>query len=386
MIQNSQHQCANLSKFSPLLNNGDILDALTTLDIVTPTDVQQATIPAALTGKDLIVQAQTGSGKTFAFLLPILSTIIASQHKGKTAAIIISPTRELAAQVQQVTESLDLGIKAACLIGGQSLHSQKLQLRQDARLVVGTPGRITDLLKRGMLSLKACRTFVLDEADEMLSMGFIDEVKTILSQLPAKRQGLFFSATITSHVLSLARSFLKTPELIRIEATNENTPTISHFYRHVNGGVTDKANALCDILSSEQTQSAIVFCNTKSDTEMVESFLNRRGFNARHINSDLSQRERDSVIGSLRTGKLKFLIATDVAARGIDIKGLELVVNYSLHNEPETYVHRTGRTGRAGTKGKAVSLIGPRDFTMFHSLQKHYGAGMIELQPVTAGN
>lgn len=385
MIQNSGHKCANLLKFSSLLTSSDILDALDTLNILKPTDVQRATIPAAFTGKDLIVEAQTGSGKTFAFLLPILSGLITVQDRRKTIAIIISPTRELASQVKQVTESLNLGIRTACLIGGQSLHNQKKQLKQDARLVVGTPGRIADLLKRGILSLKSCQSFVLDEADEMLSMGFIDKVKTILNELPAKRQGLFFSATISSRVLGLGRSFLKNPEVIRIAPSKDSKPNISHFYRHVSGGVTDKANALCEILSSEQTRSAIVFCNTKSDTEMVESYLNRRGFNARHINSDLSQRERDTVIGSLRTGKLKFLIATDVAARGIDIKGLELVVNYSLHNEPETYIHRTGRTGRAGTKGRAVSLIGPKDFTMFHSLQKRYGAGMTELPPLTAG-
>ena len=229
-----------------------------------------------------------------------------------------------------------------------------------------------------MLLLKS-NTFVLDEADEMLSMGFVDEVREILRRLPVKRQGMFFSATITNRVSSLANSFLKNPEKIVVEVNKEDQPKIEHCFCKVDGGVASKVKALCHIFADLKPHSAIVFCNTKSDTELVEVYLKRRGFDASKINADLSQREREQVLTNLRNGKLKYLIATDVAARGIDIKELELVVNYSLPNDSESYVHRTGRTGRAGASGTAISLIGPLDLGFFLSIQRVLGVEMREI-------
>jgi ATP-dependent RNA helicase DeaD len=212
--------------------------------------------------------------------------------------------------------------------------------------------------------------FALDEADEMLSMGFVEEVRAILSRLPKERQGLFFSATITPRVDQLAHSFLTTPERILCEVREETKPQIDHIFTRVDGSLTGKATALAAFLEELKPTSAIVFCNTKSDTELVEILLRKRGIESSRISSDLSQKERERTMNQFRSGELKFLIATDVAARGIDIKDLDLVVNYAIHETTETYVHRTGRTGRAGRSGTALSLVGPMDFAAFHSLCK----------------
>jgi ATP-dependent RNA helicase DeaD len=221
--------------------------------------------------------------------------------------------------------------------------------------------------------------FVLDEADEMLSMGFIDEVRKILAKLPRERQGLFFSATITPRVLSLASSFLVNPKRIEITRQAETAPLIDHLFCRVDGSLTAKAEALATYLKKRGPRSAIVFCNTKSDTELVEILLRKRGFEPKRLNSDLSQKERDRTMSSFRSGDLRILVATDVAARGIDVSDVELVVNYSLHETPETYVHRTGRTGRAGRSGTALSLVGPQDFTVFHSLSRKLPCALSEI-------
>jgi len=370
--------------FSQLLSDNELVKALNERGLTTPTKVQAASIPEALAGHDLIVQAQTGSGKTLAFSLPILEKLRKSPETFGTQALIVTPTRELALQVRQVITSIAPDIKPPCIIGGASARDQIAELREDSRIVVGTPGRLLDLIEQREILLRKCRQFVLDEADEMLSMGFVEEVRTILSKLPKPRQGLFFSATITPRVQMLTKSFLKDPKTIVIETDTESAPEIEHLYCNIESGITAKAIALCNIIDVHKPDSAIVFCNTKSDTELVEVYLQRRGFDARRINSDLSQKERDSIMTALRTGELRFLIATDVAARGIDIKQLDLVINYSIHDQPETYVHRTGRTGRAGRKGRALSLVGPQDFSAFYSLRKTLSVEMKELALPTA--
>jgi ATP-dependent RNA helicase DeaD len=235
---------------------------------------------------------------------------------------------------------------------------------------VGTPGRILDLLRQKVLQLNRCRYFALDEADEMLSMGFIEDIRTILSRLPDRRQGMFVSATITGRVEMLARSFLTKPGLILIGDFNTDIPDIEHLYCEVGGELMAKPQALCDLIETMRPRSAIIFCNTKSDTNLVEALLRRRGFDARRINSDLNQNKRDRIMNQIRAEELQFLVATDIAARGLDIEQIDLVVNYSIHDQTETYIHRTGRTGRAGRSGKAVSLIGPRDHGAFHFLKK----------------
>ena len=357
--------------FKELVPDVEIVAALEKLGITKPTPVQMATLPAALNGKDLIVQAKTGSGKTFAFAIPLLQALKArGQDIRTTFGLIISPTRELATQICNVISSICPDVEPVCLIGGVKQNSQVQGLREDKRIVVGTPGRLLDLIQQRELVLRTCGFFVLDEADEMLSMGFIDEVKDILSRLPEKRQGMFISATITPRVEMLAGSFLRQPERITVQATEEEKATIEHLYVEVSGEVTAKAAALCDVIEMQKPTSAIIFCNTKSDTELAEVYLKRRGIVAMRINSDLTQKQRDAVIGKMRSGELKFLIGTDVAARGLDIEHIDLVINYTLDNSTETYVHRTGRTGRAGRSGKAISIVGPQDFTAFYALRK----------------
>lgn len=368
------------SAFSSILTDQQLITALTEQNILTATEVQAASIPAILTGKDLIVEAQTGSGKTLAFSLPIILQIRSRPKTKSTQALIITPTRELATQVVRVIESMVTDIKPVCIIGGASSKTQENRLKQDPRIVVGTPGRISDLINRRALNLRSCHTFVLDEADEMLSMGFLEDVREILRSLPRERQGLFFSATISPRVQSLAGGFLKKPETIIIAKNKETSAQIQHLYHKVDGGVTSKAAFICKLFEVEKPQSAIIFCNTKSDTELLDAYLRRRNFNARRINSDLSQKERDKVLTELRNGDINYLIATDVAARGIDIKELEIVINYSLHKDPDVYVHRTGRTGRAGASGKAISVLGPGDMPAYFGLLRQLPIELTELE------
>lgn len=358
--------------FKDLLFHEPLLEAVSRLGLVTPTPVQEQTIPRALAGKDLIVQAKTGSGKTFAFALPLLSHLesLGDDAKNDTYGLIISPTRELAYQTSEVITKLATQYKPACLIGGESIKQQIYSLREDARIVVGTPGRILDLMEHKNVDLRNCRYFVLDEADEMLSMGFLEDIRKILSRLPKERQGLFVSATISPYVESLANSFLKNAERITISTPTEELPLIEHFYVDVGMGVSAKTGALCHALEKFNPRSAIVFCNTKSDTELVEVILKRRGFQAEKINSDLAQKQRNKIIDQIRAGDLKILVGTDIAARGLDIDHVDLVVNYTVHEQAELYVHRTGRTGRAGRSGTAISLVGPQDFAAFFNLKK----------------
>jgi ATP-dependent RNA helicase DeaD len=368
----------NCSAFKAL-NNLTLLNALTQLGITKPTPVQQQALPSVIAGGDHIVEAQTGSGKTLAFVLPILAKLIETpDHKGNFA-LILTPTRELANQVASIVDKLTPDIKPACIIGGEKQEIQIKQLKRDSRIIVGTPGRVLDLIGQRQIALRDCKMFVLDEADEMLSMGFIDDIREILSKLPRQKQGLFFSATITPRVLSLASSFLKDPKRIEIARKPENDPQIEHIFCRVDGALTAKAEALATYLKRHTPRSAIVFCNTKSDTELVEILLRKRGFEPKRLNSDLSQKERDRVMTGFRSGEVKLLVATDVAARGIDVSDVELVVNYSLHETIETYVHRTGRTGRAGKSGIALSLVGPADFTVFHTLSRRLPCSLAEI-------
>jgi ATP-dependent RNA helicase DeaD len=379
----SESSASNPQTFSALVSDTDLVEALAVKGITAPTPVQAAVLPEALTGGDLIVQAQTGSGKTLAFGIPLVQRIRREGVKYGTFGLIITPTRELAIQVKEVIASLTPEIKPACIIGGASTKAQIQGMREDNRIVVGTPGRILDLIEQREILLRKCGYFVLDEADEMLSMGFYEDVRAILSRLPSKRQGIFTSATITPRVQMLAQSFLSEPKTIAITSSMATAAEIEHLYCEVDGDLTAKAIALCDIIETRNPRSAIIFCNTKSDTELVEVYLRRRGFDARKINSDLSQSERERIMSSVRKGTLRLLIATDVAARGIDIEQIDLVVNYAIHDSAETYVHRTGRTGRAGRRGTALSLIGPQDFGAFINLKRGLSYEITKVAPPT---
>jgi superfamily II DNA/RNA helicase len=361
------------------ITNPKLLSALTALSITEPTPVQREAIPRILQGGDFIVEAQTGSGKTLAFVLPILSKLLDAMPYSGNYALIVTPTRELAMQVASVVSDVLPEVEPACIIGGEKQEKQVRALHKDPRVVVGTPGRLLDLINQRELVLRKCQMFVLDEADEMLSMGFIDEIREILSKLPKQRQGLFFSATMTPRVLSLASSFLTNPTRVELEPVVETTSLIDHIFCRVDGALTAKAQALAAFLINRDPKSAIVFCNTKSDTELLEILLRKRGIESKRINSDLSQKERERTMAAFRSGELRLLIATDVAARGIDVSDVELVVNYSLHDTPETYVHRTGRTGRAGKSGTALTLVAPQDFPLFFHLSKRLPVTLTEV-------
>lgn len=368
--------------FDQFITSESVCSVLKENGFVTPTDVQAQTLEDSLSGQDVIVQAKTGSGKTLSFLLPLLVKLDQEADKistDKVFALVVAPTRELVQQVQEVFSLLGQGIDAVSIIGGVSIDKQVKALKKDSRVVVGTPGRILDLIRQRKLSLKTCRYFVLDEADEMLSMGFLEDVRAILSRLPDKRQGMFVSATITPRVQMLANSFLTKPKNITVDVVGEDLPPIEHKFCNVGGDIMAKPTALCDLIETIRPQSAIIFCNTKSDTQLVEVLLRRRGFDARRINSDLTQAQRDRIMEKIRAQDIQFLVATDIAARGLDLDQIDLVINYSIHDQPDTYVHRTGRTGRAGKSGTAISLVGPRDFGAFHFLQKVVNADFQEL-------
>ena len=364
MIQNS------LGTFSEIVPHTQLAQALAQAGFDTPTPVQAAAVPLALQGHDLIVQAKTGSGKTLAFVLPMLACVGKDSDPETTLAIVLSPTRELANQTTEVIAKLAPEIQPVSIIGGVSMGEQRRDLGRDRRIVIGTPGRLLDLLRQRVLRLNRVRYFVVDEADEMFSLNFLEDVRAILSQLPGGRQGLFVSATITPRVEVLAKSFLRKPERVVIASPGEELPPVEHVYVEVGGEVTAKPIAVCDLIETMRPASAFIFCNTKSDTELLEVYLRRRGFDARLINSDLNQRQRDAILQKVRAKELQFLVATDIAARGIDIQDLDLIINYAMPEGAEQYIHRSGRTGRAGRNGCALSLIGPQDFAGFLNVRR----------------
>ncbi len=358
--------------FSSIIDDQEILSSLNKKGIEFASKVQAAAIPDVINGRDLVVQAQTGSGKTLAFAIPLIMKLRKDPKHGPVSALVVTPTRELATQVCDVVKELapDLGVLS--VIGGSNINTQIKTLRNSKPpIVVGTPGRLLDLMEQKELDLRQCRFLVLDEADEMLSMGFLEEVTKIINRIPRNKQGMFFSATVTPRVLNLARSFLKDFSFVEIESSSENTPEIEHSYFNCDGGAADKATLLCSIIEQYNPANAIVFCNTKSDTELVEVFLARRGIDAKRLNSDLPQKQRDAIMRDFKGGKLRFLVATDLAARGIDVSGMDMVINYSIPEQPEVYVHRSGRTGRAGRSGRSICLVGPQDFFAFHTLGKN---------------
>ncbi len=361
-----------VESFSSILTDEVLLKRLAGLGLEKPFPVQGAAIPPALEGRDLVIQAKTGSGKTLAFVLPLikkLSEYLTSHPARETYSLFIVPTRELAVQISDVVKSLS-DYQPVTVIGGESIENQSQAIREEPFIVIGTPGRLLDLIRKKALKLHHCRYFVLDEADEMLSMGFLEDVRAILSRLPDKRQGVFVSATITPRVEMLASSFLSKPQNVFVDSLEDSGSTTEHFFCEVGGDLLAKPAVLCDIIETQRPRSCIIFCNTKSDTQLVEVLLRRRGFDARRINSDLTQAQRTRIMNRIRKQELQFLVATDIAARGIDISEIELVVNFSIHEQPEIYVHRTGRTGRAGALGRAISLVGPKDFGYFHYLTK----------------
>lgn len=336
-----------------------------------PTPVQAKAFAPALSGKDLIVRSKTGTGKTTAFGLPLLERISAEDKVVK--ALVLCPTRELALQV--AAEIGDLGkykgIRIAAIYGGASMKAQEDALEGGAQIVVGTPGRVYDLIRRKILALGHCAHVVLDEADEMLNQGFYEEVTRILDCLPKDRQVLLFSATVPPDIQSLISRYTKDPEALLLSG---DVLTVDHI-QHVRYDLNDaypKPRNLIYLLEMEEPDNAIIFCNTRDDTALVTAVLNRNGFDAELLNGDLPQKERERVMAKVKRGEVTFMVATDIAARGIDISDLGHVINYSLPEDPAVYLHRVGRTGRIGKKGVAINLVSGREISTLSALEKKY--------------
>lgn len=350
---------------------GDILTAITKLGYVEPTPIQAQTIPHLLIDheQDLLAFAQTGTGKTAAFGLPIIQQI--DTKSGDTQSIMLAPTRELCIQIARDIDSYakDIkGLNVVAVYGGAPIDTQIRALNKGCQIVVGTPGRTVDLIKRRKLKLHNVKWLVLDEADEMLNMGFKDELDTILSETPDTKQTLLFSATMPREVSRIAREYMKDAKEIKVGEKNAGAKNVEHKYYMVNAR--DKYSALKRIADSNPKIYAIVFCRTRRDTKEVADKLIQDGYNADALHGDLSQAQRDVVMQRFRVGNLQMLIATDVAARGLDVKELTHVINYSLPDDTEVYVHRSGRTGRAGHKGLSLTIAHSREMGKIRSLEK----------------
>ncbi len=356
--------------FAELGLHEDVLKALVEMGWELPTPVQRDAYPLIVDGRDVIVQSRTGTGKTGAFGIPLVDRLISDD--GDEQALVLAPTRELALQsareIARVGAHRDL--QTVAVYGGASMESQIQALREGARVISGTPGRVLDHLKRGTMDASRIRVLVLDEADEMLSMGFAKELNAIIERLPEKRQTLLFSATVDRAIKRVAERHMKDPEFLGLSGDHVGALGIKHFVYMVSG--VGRVSNLISVLEIEDPESALIFCNTKAETDEVASSLKRAGFNAEWLSGDRPQREREQVLGRTRKGEVRFLVATDVAARGIDLSHLTHVINFSLPENVEQYVHRTGRTGRAGRTGTAISLVGPNELGILYYLRLQY--------------
>jgi len=367
--------------FSDLGISAEILKAVEGMGYVSPSPIQAQTIPLLLDGRDVIGQAQTGTGKTAAFSIPMIDHIDVSINKPQ--ALILCPTRELAIQVEGEIVKLSKfkrGLSSTCIYGGESIDRQIRSLRAGVHIVVGTPGRIMDHMERGTLKLGQVSTIILDEADEMLDMGFRDDIENILSQLPEERQTVFFSATMPKPILDLTRKFQKNPEVIKVLRKELTVENITQFYYEVKPSL--RIDLLTRLINIHQFKLSVIFCNTKRSTDEVTESLMARGIMAEALHGDLSQAQRSKVMGKFRKGTCTVLVATDVAARGIDVDDVEAVFNYDLPLDEENYVHRIGRTGRAGRHGTAISFVtGRKDILRLKDLEKFIKTSIDKMSP-----
>jgi len=340
------------TEFSQLGLKSQLVQTVSNLGYITPTPIQSEIIPLMLEGHDVIGQAQTGTGKTAAFVLPILQTL--EQGQSGIQALILAPTRELAMQVAKAAKEYGsiLNVRVLAVYGGQPYNLQINRLRQGVDIVVGTPGRLLDLIKKKELNLSCVSTVVIDEADEMLSMGFVDDIEEILSTVPSERQTALFSATIPPRIGSIANKYMHSPQSVIIKGKHLTVDAIEHRYCLVNKE--EKLAVLTRIFEVEDITRALIFVRTRIGTSELVNELMGRGFPAEALNGDLSQQTREQVLNRFRHNQITVLVATDVAARGLDIDDISHVFNYDLPEDPELYVHRVGRTGRAGKTGIAI--------------------------------
>jgi ATP-dependent RNA helicase DeaD len=358
-----------LPQFSDLNLSSAVLKVMKEVGYETPSPIQAATIPLLLANRDVLGQAQTGTGKTAAFALPILSRIDIKQHSPQ--ALVLAPTRELAIQVAEAFQTYAAHIKdfhVLPIYGGQSYGPQLSALRRGVHVVVGTPGRVIDHLDKGSLDLSRLKTLVLDEADEMLRMGFIDDVEQILQKTPETRQTALFSATMPSAIKRIAKTYLRDPAEVTVAAKTGTADNIRQRYWMVSG--MQKLEALTRILEAEPFDGMIIFARTKLGTEELATKLQARGFAATAINGDMQQVQRERTIAQLKDGKIDILVATDVAARGLDVERISHVINYDVPSDPESYTHRIGRTGRAGRSGEAILFITPREQGLLKAIER----------------
>ncbi len=356
-------------KFHEFGLSDDVLNSLGAMGFEEPSQIQKIAIPPVLEGKDIVGVAQTGTGKTAAFGIPIVEKHIKGRSRCP-GAIVLVPTRELAIQVAEEMNRIGRfsGIMSVPVYGGQSIERQFRSLKRGVDVVVGTPGRVIDHIRRKTLDLSSVGTVVLDEADEMLNMGFIDDMKTILQETPETRQTLLFSATMPGQILRISRQYMKDPEKVRVDTKNLVVAKIKQVFYEVRE--TDKIKALTRILDVQDSALTLIFCHTKKEVDELSGRLKRMGYEAGAIHGDYTQSFRDEMMRKFKSGDIDILVATDVAARGLDINDVTHVINYSIPQNPDAYVHRIGRTGRAGKCGIAITLVTPREYRQLRLIER----------------
>ncbi|AKQ45660.1 RNA helicase [Rufibacter radiotolerans] len=363
-------------KFQELPLSEEIQRAIVDLGYEEASPIQTAAIPVLLEGRDVIGQAQTGTGKTAAFAIPTIEGI--DPNNREVQALILCPTRELAIQVSEEIQKLvkyKKGISVVPIYGGQPYERQLRALRQGVQIVIGTPGRVMDHIERGTLKLETTKTIILDEADEMLDMGFREDIEFVLSHMPENRQTVFFSATMSKPIMELTRKYQTNPEIVKVTQQQLTVTNIEQIYFEVrSGGKMDVTTRLIDMYNFKVV---IIFCNTKRMVDELVGHLQARGYFADGLHGDLNQNQRSNVMGKFKAGTLEILVATDVAARGIDVDNVEAVINYDLPQDDESYVHRIGRTGRAGKSGKAFSFVAGRDLYKLRDIERFTKAKII---------
>src|ERR1700676_4844541 len=365
-----------LKTFSDLGLSESALQALRDVGYESPSPIQEQAIPALLDGRDVIGQAQTGTGKTAAFGLPIMDYIDPSERE--VQALVLTPTRELCIQVTQALRAYGAhsGVDVVAVFGGAPIRTQQAQLRAGGHVVVGTVGRVLDLVSRGSLQLASCRFVVLDEADEMLDLGFLEDVEKILSLTPSSRQTALFSATMPGPIRELADRYMYDPTIIQVEAATLTIDTVAQFQLPVDAK--GKPDKLVEVLRAEDPDQAIVFVRTKIRCDQLFRTLRDRGMNVRALHGDMSQGSRDGVMLAFKAGRVPILVATDVAARGLDISTVTHVINYDVPTSPDTYVHRIGRTGRVGRSGRAITFVEDRQKRELAAIERHIGTSIAQ--------
>ncbi|MCJ0552962.1 DEAD/DEAH box helicase [Enterococcus cecorum] len=368
-------------KFTELNLSEELLSSIERSGFEEATPIQEATIPLALEGRDVIGQAQTGTGKTAAFGLPMLEKI--DPNNAQLQGLVIAPTRELAIQTQEELYRLgrDKKIRVQAVYGGADINRQIRQLKNRPHIVVGTPGRMLDHINRHTLKLSTVQTLVLDEADEMLNMGFLEDIEAIISKVPEQRQTLLFSATMPPEIKNIGVQFMQNPEHVRIKTKEMTADLIEQFF--VRAKEYEKFDIMTRLLDVQTPELTIVFGRTKRRVDELAKGLEARGYKAEGIHGDLSQQKRMSVLRSFKNGDLDILVATDVAARGLDISGVTHVYNYDIPQDPESYVHRIGRTGRAGKMGVSVTFVTPNEMSYLHVIENLTKKRMTPLRPPT---